>query len=150
MKKFEQVVHREQIDTATGEILSYETTKVFTKKVSAEKFYITYIDYVSPLYNLKSDTAKDILSWMCCHAEWNTGKVALTTNTRKDLCSELNISPNTLTNNLAKLKATKMISGEKGDFIINPQIFWKGDAKARDKMLEIEEIKITFDIKLKQ
>lgn len=149
MKKFEQVVHKETVDTNTGEIVSYETTKTFTKKVSAEKFYITYIEHVSPLYNLKSDTAKDILSWMCCHAEWNTGKVALTTNTRKELCNELTISPNTLTNNLAKLKQAKMISGEKGDFVINPQIFWKGDTKERDKILDIEEIRITFDIKLK-
>ena len=150
MKKFEQLVQREVVDTTTGEIITYESSKTFTKKIESDKFYITFIEYIAPFYDLKSNTAKDVLCWMCSHAEWNTGKVALTTNTRKDICNIFKISPNTLTNSLKKLKELKLISGEKGDFIINPQIFWKGDLKERKRLLEIDEIKVTFDINIKQ
>lgn len=146
MQKYEQVTQKEIVDVNTGELVSYESTKVFTKKIQSEKFYFVFIDHIAPYYNLKSDTAKDILSWMCCNAEWNTGKVALTTNTRKELCKDLSISANTLTNNLKKLKDLKLISGEKGDFKINPQIFWKGDLKERRNLLQIDEIKLTFDL----
>jgi hypothetical protein len=146
MDKYQQVVQTQIVDVNTGEVMEYETQKVFTKKIKNDHFYMTYIDFISPLFNLRTDTAKSVLEWMCCRAEYNTGKVALTTSARKELCEHLDISPNTLTNNLKKLKDLKIISGEKGEFIINPQIFWKGDSQSRDNMLNIDEIKLTFDI----
>ena len=80
------------------------------------------------------------------NAEFNTGKVFLTTGNRAILCKDLNISSNTLTNNLRKLKDANLISGDKGDFVINPQIFWKGDLSVRKKLLEDSEIQIKFEI----
>jgi hypothetical protein len=43
---------------------------------------------------------------------------------------------------LRLLKKLGLISGEKGKFQINPQIFWKGDTKTRRE--KNEELKITF------
>lgn len=115
-------------------------------KIKSEGFYMTFIDYISPLYNLKTDTAKSILSWMCVHAEFNTGIVKLTTSDRKEICTLLSISSNTLTNNITLLKKHKLITGEKGTFHINSEIFWKGDMQTRDKVINSEEFKITFAI----
>lgn len=39
------------------------------------------------------------------------------------MCDKLNIAPQTLSNCLTSLKTSKMISGEKGEFKINPFIF---------------------------
>ena len=39
-----------------------------------------------------------------------------------------------------------MISGEKGEFRINPKIFWKGDAKSRKDLLKDKAIQITFGL----
>ncbi len=39
-----------------------EQTKIFTKTLKSETFYMTFIDYVSPLFNLKSEVAKSILT----------------------------------------------------------------------------------------
>lgn len=146
MEKIRQIVQTQTVDVNTGEILQYETQKTFTKKIKTDRFYMVFIDFISPLFNLKTDTAKSILVWLCCKAEYNTGKVLLPSAVRKDLCAELSISPNTLTNNLKKLKDLKLISGEKGEFIINPQIFWKGDTQTRDQFLNTETIKITFEL----
>ena len=53
---------------------------------------------------------------------------------------------NSLSNHLKKLKDLKLIDGDRGDFIINPQIFWKGDTVTRNKLLADNEIKIMFKI----
>ena len=49
-------------------------------------------------------------------------------------------------NNIKILKDNKIISGEKGSFILNPQIHWKGDTETRRRLLQNQEIKITFSI----
>ena len=107
---------------------------------------MTFIDYVAPFYNLKSDNARKLLVWMCEHAEFNTGKVSLTTKKRQEIAETINISSNTITNNLSVLKKAGLISGEKGEFVINPQIFWKGDLNTRRKFLETAEFKVKFSI----
>ena len=146
MEKYQQVTQTQTVDVNTGEILQYETQKTYTRKIESESFYMTFIDYIAPLYNLKSDVAKNVLNWMCCHAEYNTGKVQLTTNQRDLACEELGMKSNSLSNHLKKLKDLKLIDGDRGDFIINPQIFWKGDTVTRNKLLADNEIKIMFKI----
>ena len=146
MEKYQQVTQNQIVDVNTGEIIQYETQKTYTRKIESESFYMTFIDYIAPLFNLKSDAAKNVLNWMCCHAEYNTGKVQLTTNQRDLACEELGMKSNSLSNHLKKLKDLKLIDGDRGDFIINPQIFWKGDTVTRNKLLSDNEIKIMFKI----
>lgn len=136
----------ELVNTETGELQTIATSKEYSIKVDSDKFYMTFIDYVSPMYKLKSENARKLLIWMCCHAEWNTGEVNLTAADRVSIAEELNICNNTITNNLQALKKLNLISGERGKFVINPQIFWKGDTKTRGKILKDGEIKIKFSI----
>lgn len=149
-EKWQTSTFKEVVDRETGEIVLTETSKCFTKKVDSELFYMTFIEYMSPLYNIKSDTAKSILNYLCMLAEFNEGKVYLTTNKRKTLCSDLDISTTSLTNNLKLLKKANLISGSNGDFIINPQIFWKGSVDTRRQLLQDAKIKITFNIEQDQ
>ena len=65
---------------------------------------------------------------------------------RVKMAADIGICSNTITNNLKKLKELKLIDGEKGSFVINPQIFWKGDKSVRDSLLKTEEFKIKFSI----
>ena len=145
MAKYEQSVIREIVDRETGEILTAETSKVFTKKITDDNFYMTFIDYVSPYFKLPPNAMK-VLTWMCKNAEFNTGKVTLASKTRDQLAKDTGISPTTITSNLSTLKKAKLISGERGEFIINPQIFWKGELRARREILKDANLKITFSI----
>ena len=145
-KKFNQVIVKEYVDKDTGEILSYESEKTFTQKIDKDKFYITYIDFIAPFFQLKSAKAKDLLIWMCNNAEFNTGRVLMPTEVRDKVSKELDISPNGITNNLKALKDLNLISGQKGTFTINPKIFWKGDEKARKAFMNEKEIQIKFSI----
>lgn len=141
-----QVYVREIVDCDTGEIKVIESQKVFTKKVKNDNFYFTFIDFVAPLFRLRSDSAKNLLVWLCTNAEFNTGIVRLTADDRRQLCETLNMSNNAITNCLKKLKDLNLISGQDGKFTINPQIFWKGEMSVRDRLLQSEDIQIIFKL----
>lgn len=132
---------------ATGEEISTNTSKTFIEKVeSTEHFFMTYIDFIAPWFNLKPEIAKNILMWMCQNAEFDTGKVSLTTQKRKDLCKKFDITPQTLSNALTSLKKSHLVHGENGEFQINPQVFWKGSQKSREELLKNKKIIMTFGL----
>lgn len=146
MGQWEQTTFKEVVDKETGEVVQSELSKTYSTKVKEDAFYMTFIDYISPFYKLNSDNARKILCWMCNHAEWNTGKISLSTGSRAQMAEDCDICPNTITNNLKKLKDLKLISGEKGEFQINPQIFWKGDLSVRRQKLKDQELQIIFQL----
>lgn len=145
-KRITQTIQREIVDINTGEIVKVDTQKTFTEKINPEQFYHTYLDYVAPLYDLRSEVAHRILVWMCVHAEYNTGKVLLPTAVRDEMQAELQICNNSLTNNLKRLKDLKIITGDRGVFYINPAIFWKGDATSRTQAIDGKSIEVSFRI----
>lgn len=145
-KRITQTIQREIVDVTTGEVVKVDTQKTFTEKVSPESFYMTFIGYMSPLFNLHSDVARSILDWMCMKAEYNSGVVDLSASKRQKMCQDLSITSNQVTNNLRKLKELGLITGEKGEFTINPEIFWKGDTKTRQQVLEGKSLKVSFEI----
>lgn len=85
---------------------------------------------------------------MCRNAIFNTGKVSLSASDRQDICKLLGISPQTLTNCLTLLKEKKLIDGDKGSYTINPNIYWKGDLKSRNAILNTEEIQVAFTVSI--
>jgi hypothetical protein len=145
-KRITQTIQREVVDVTTGELVKVDTQKTFTEKISPDNFYMTFIGYMSPLFNLHSDVARSILDWMCMRAEYNSGVVDLSTSKRQKMCSDLSITSNQVTNNLKKLKELGLITGEKGEFTINPEIFWKGDTKTRQQVLEGKSLKVSFEL----
>lgn len=145
-KRITQTIQREIIDVNTGESVKVDTQKTFTEKINPEHFYMTFIDYIAPLYQLHSEVARRMLDWMCEHAEYNTGIVDLSTSKRQQMCSELNLANNQITNNLKKLKDLNLITGDKGSFTVNPEIFWKGDAQTRKDILNNKSLQVSFEI----
>ncbi len=145
-KRIAQTFQREIVDFTTGELVKVDTQKTFTEKICSESFYMTFIGYMSPLFNLHSDVARSILDWMCMRAEYNSGIVDLSASKRQKMCQDLSITSNQVTNNLRKLKELGLITGEKGEFTINPEIFWKGDTKTRQQVLEGKSLKVSFEL----
>lgn len=138
-----------EVDQTTGEVLTSITSKTFTIKTNPDKFYMTFIDYMAPLFKIRSDISKSILAWLCQHAEFNKGIVYLPSGTRKKLCEELQITSKNLSNYLKRLKDLDLIAGQDGEYQINPLIFWKGTINERNKKLSSEEIRITFEATFK-
>lgn len=136
------------VDTQTGEIATVETVKRHKISVDSEPFYMVFIDYIAPFYNLSNTTSKNVLAWMCTKAEFNTGKISLSTKDRDDIINLLGIKKSALSNALKELNEKDLIKGEKGSYIINPQIFWKGDLLTRNNLLNTKEIQVSFNISL--
>jgi hypothetical protein len=145
-KRITQTIQREIVDVNTGELVKVDTQKTFTEKINPEHFYMTFIDYIAPLYQLHSEVARRMLDWMCEHAEYNTGIVDLSTSKRQQMCSELSLANNQVTNNLKKLKDLNLITGDKGSFTVNPEIFWKGDAQSRKDLLQNKSLQVSVEI----
>lgn len=139
---------KEFVDCRTGEVLQYESTKTVRKKVDSENFYMVFFDHLKIFPSLKRSGVNNlILQQLCKLAEFNTGKVTISVQLREDLCRELEISSAQFTNALKALKDDELITGSRGSYKINPQVFWKGDQKIRrDELLKDKELKITYEI----
>ena len=52
-----------------------------------------------------------------------------------------------LCNALKALRDDNLISADKGDYKLNPEIFWKGDQRIRkEELLKNKELKITYEL----
>ena len=149
-KNVYQVTTREVFDRTTGEIGYAETVKRQKITIESESFYMVFIDYMAPLFSLKNGTSKAVLSKLCEMAEFNTGKVNLSTGAREKICKSLEISNNVLSKSLKELSEKKLIAGSKGTYTINAQIFWKGDLRSRSAYINSKEFTISFTVPLEQ
>lgn len=131
-------------------------TKQFVYKTEEDSFYNVFLDYVHWMYNIRSAITLKVLLWMLENAEFNSGKVMLTIGARAELREFLDISAQALSRALQELLCNGAISrcytvdkktGEqkerKGEYIINPQMFWKGELKTRRKL--IVEFKAVYE-----
>lgn len=133
----------------TGEWEEMTTSKTFAIPVNEEEFYMTFIKNLSSILNLNSFTEVKVLVKMCEIAEFNTGKVSLTTGKRNDFMEELSINKAYLSASIKSLIMKGLIRGNKGEYQINPLIFWKGSLKERNALIKenggIMNIKIDFN-----
>lgn len=136
----EQIVNEQ-----TGEVVKVTTSKTYTIKSSTEEFYMTFISSCASLFKLKSPTDLKLTIKLCMIAEYNTGKVYLATEVRQEICKELGIVTQQLTNSLKSLKDKEIIEGGKGVFTLNPLIFWKGTTNERSKIMK--DLKVSISIK---
>ena len=77
-------------------------------------------------------------------AQYNTGVVSITAPLKKQILAELEISLSIYTKAISMLKDAEIISGERGLYIINPKIHWKGDFKTREKLIK-SGLKMTIE-----
>lgn len=126
---------REYIDPDTGELIVQDTEKVTVVKTTTESFFMTFIDHMSGVLGLKTIADKKLLEKLCGLAEFNTGVINLSTAVREQLCVDVGINKTNFSKHLKRLKDADLIKGEKGQYTINPLVFWKGDLKSRNKAL---------------
>lgn len=147
MKRTVTTSIKEVLDPQTGEIVKYESSKTYKEKISSENFYMVFLDYMTPLLKIKSHITRHVLDKLCQLAEFNSGKVSLSTGNRKEICDQLEINSQQFSKALKQLKELNLIDGEAGMFTINPYIFWKGDQSIRrQELLNNKAFQITYEI----
>lgn len=147
MKRTVTTSIKEVLDPQTGEIVKYESSKTYKEKINSENFYMVFLDYMTPLLKIKSHITRHVLDKLCQLAEFNSGKVSLSTGNRKEICDQLEINSQQFSKALKQLKELNLIDGESGMFTINPYIFWKGDQSIRrQELLNNKAFQITYEI----
>ena len=128
--------------------------KEFRFKSEEDPFYMVFIDFVKWMYNITSVGSLKLLPKLLELAEFNTGNISLSPGIRTILMEELNMSKSTFTRALNDLIENKALfktystpideeTGEllenqkkeiKGEYVINPEMFWKGSLKDRTEL----------------
>ena len=143
---------QEYVDEETGELKIVETSKVVKINLGKQdEFFMTYCNYLKGFYNLKY---ADDIKLMIKLNEWavfDTGEVQLTPKRRLDITAELGIRNDAISKSLRRLLAEGTISGDKGDYTINPIMFWKGDRSKRRELLTKEGgLSVTFNFEIEK
>jgi len=135
------------VDTETGEIQVVETEKLISVKTETEEFFQVYCRLIASIYELKYADDIKILIKFCEIAEFNTGKVLLPAPERKEICEQLKIQTTNMSKSIKRLRDKGLIDGEKGRYMINPSIFWKGEQKVRSQLLKENGLSVTLNFK---
>lgn len=104
--------------------------------IKKSSYFVVFTENEKILYQLKHRNSRPILIWLCCYMESNCNKIKLTSDLRTQLRLDLDISNNTVTNCLKELKELELLFGDKGNYIVNPFVFWKGELNCRNKFIE--------------
>jgi hypothetical protein len=136
-------------DPETGEVKSTETTKLVKVSLGKqEEFFMTFCNYLGSFYQLKyADDIKIIIKfneW----AEFDTGTVDLTPKKRLEITDELGIRNDSISKSLRRLLDKGLINGDRGSYVINPIIFWKGDKAKRKELLESTGLKFEINFNM--
>jgi len=154
MAKLKSETTKEVLNETTGEVKTITTSKTFCTKYNSDKFFMTYYKIEEILTGITSvneritGTDLRVLDYLCTLAEYNTGLISLSKNKRFIICEQLDIKYQTLSNSICNLKKFDYLKDERGDFRINPEHRWKGDAKTRDLFINNNgtmSINIEFD-----
>lgn len=142
----------ESFNPETGEVSYTETSKVVKINMGKqEEFFMTYCNYLSSFYDLKyADDIKIIIKlneW----ALFDTGEVQLTPKRRVEITTELGIRNDAISKSLKRLRDKNVLEGDKGDYVINPTMFWKGDrAKRREILMKEGGLSVTFNFEIEK
>ena len=128
----------------------FETEKVIKFDSAQDPFYLTFLNFVKWMYGIKGTAPLKVLLHMLNIAQFSTGRVTLSTGERRMMMETLDISEVSLYQALKQLLDLGVIkkiyhvnkdTGEqqelKGEFLLNPEMFWKGDLSKRRQLTVI-------------
>ena len=130
-----RAIYSQRVDEATGEIKEY-TERVDVIKNDYEPFFLTYSKEILALYGKSIFNSTTKVLWKLLEfAEYNTGKVYMTAERKKEIMDICGISRASYDRSIKELVDTDIIKKEGSTYIITPDMFWKGDRDERRKLI---------------
>lgn len=133
----------ESIDTSTGEVV--EIRKQFAVKVETAEFYITFIEALAFIHNIKGEFP--VLAILCMNSEFNTGNCFLTSDRRKIFAETLGLKSSGFNSALHRLEKKGALKNNGGTIEINPIYVWKGSVEERNKLLKEQGLELSIKFK---
>jgi len=131
------------IDRETGEIVT--TNKTYSIKTDPENFYMTYIESLASFFKINNILDVKVLVKFCAIAEYNSGRVLVTSEVRKEIIEFLNIDKYRLSRSIKQLKEIGLITGDYGTYYLDPDVFWKGTNSMRRSLIKKKQLSITIN-----
>lgn len=126
----------EFVNPETGEINKYTKSMELVKE-EAEPFFLTYSRQIISLYNLPFFNTTTKVFWKLLeYAEFNTGKVYMNANRRKEVMEICELSKASYYRAVEELVKADIIEKIGDTYIINEEMFWKGDRQSREKLMQ--------------
>lgn len=104
--------------------------RVYTKKVPTQSFTMLLHPAHPLLFRLTHVKDFHALIGLCELCEFNSNKVFIQGSRRQELMALAGQSTQHLSNSLRRLRKAGLITGVKGEVIINPRVLWKGSSLA--------------------
>lgn len=134
------------LDKETGELITSTTEKTYSYKLKDnDEFTMTYYKYIlKAMSNIKSEKTFILFFHIMDLANYNTGEIVISSPIRKKICKEMEIKNSNFTKYINELKQHKVIAGSRGLYLINPEIFWKGDRNIRNQAVKNKLFYVKF------
>ena len=134
------------LDKETGELITSTTEKTYSYKLKDnDEFTMTYNNYIlKAMSNIKSEKTFILFFHIMDLANYNTGEIVISSPIRKKICKEMEIKNSNFTKYINELKQHKVIAGSRGLYLINPEIFWKGDRNVRNQAVKNKLFYVKF------
>lgn len=124
------------IDTNTGEVT--EIIKNFNTRVKKEDFIFMLEGAFSAIMQLDKTTDIKVLILLAQHLKFNSNKVLLSPNIRKDMADAIGVKVQQISNSIKRLKDLGIVSGERNDFALSNNCFWKGSlSNKKDEKISV-------------
>jgi len=138
--KTNKMVATNYVDAETGEVVGVDVKKETILVSTKEQFFITYARMVG-MYKELSGVQIKMLSWLIINqTAYNSNRVTITGEIKKIISREMSISLSAVNNAILPLVKKNILIREGGPrsatYIINPEYYWKGDLKERNKSLK--------------
>jgi hypothetical protein len=136
MKKFITREYKgKRTDPNTGEIYEYSEVKEVVK-TDQEPFFFTYSRQIMALYGSNVFNASTKVLWKLLEfAEFNTGKIYMNAERVEEIMTTCGISRTSYHRAINDLVEIGIITKNKTTFTIAENMFWKGDKKAREDII---------------
>ena len=131
-------------DPESGEIMNF-TNKKELVKIEVEPFFFTYSKQILALYGMSVFNATTKVLWKLMEiAEWNTGKVFMNPERRKEIMGICKISRASFDRAIKELVDVGIVKKKGQTYTIDSMMFWKGDRAGREKLIKEAKLKVTF------
>jgi len=133
--------------------LEWYQCNLYQKEMRIEEIVKDKYDLLSKVFEKLNDgviiRGKDINTFiiMCINAQ-EDGKLSVSKNLRYEFEDMLSLTTQSLSNSIARLKEGGLVEGERGIYILKPEVLWKGDLESRKKFFtEGESFEIVVKMK---
>lgn len=127
--------------TPDGEVMNEKSLSYLIE--DDKEFYMTYCKVLG-LFNDLGNADMKTLAWLVSNMPFNSNMQVITKGVKEKIAEEMGISVSGVNNALPKLLARKILyrdkdadKGRSAIYFINPEYYWKGDLKERNKMLKV-------------